>query len=288
MPNDTVEELPSSGGLSSASQEPPQNAAPQFTQPATLLPSKLELKGNLAVNWKKFKRLWTNYEIASHLRSQSSELRTATLLTCIGPDFLEIYDGLPFGNEAEKTNVDKVIELLDAYFISETNEIYEAYLFNQRVQEVGESSDAFLTALRSLAKTCNFGSMLDRMIRDRVVVGIRESGTRKKLLAENKLTLNKCIDICRASKTTSKQLKEMTHAEEVSTITTGNPKSKNVARPNKGRKPSKVQRPVHSKPLPQIKCKFCHKTQPRKKELCPAWQRRCNDCSGNESLSSSM
>ena len=33
---------------------------------------------------------------------------------------------------------------------------------------------------------------------------------------------------CRASKTTSKELKEITHAEEVSAITTGNPKSKNV------------------------------------------------------------
>ena len=38
--------------------------------------------------------------------------------------------------------------------------------------------------------------MQDRMIRDRVVVGIRDNGTRKKLLTESKLTLNKCIDIC--------------------------------------------------------------------------------------------
>ena len=44
--------------------------------------------------------------------------------------------------------------------------------------------------------------MQDRMIRDRVVVGVRDNGTRKKLLAENKLTLNKCTDICRASEST--------------------------------------------------------------------------------------
>ena len=183
-------------------------AAPQFIQSTIPLPSKLELKGNLAVNWKCFKSLWLNYEIASRPQTQTSELRTATLLTCIGPDILEINDGLPFANDEEKTNVDKVIELLEAYFIGETNEIYEAYLFNQKVQEVGESFDSFLTTLRSLAKTCNFGSMLDRMIRDRVVVGVRDNATQKKLLAENKLTLNKCIDICRASETTSKQLRD--------------------------------------------------------------------------------
>ncbi|CAH3165069.1 unnamed protein product, partial [Pocillopora meandrina] len=197
---------------------------PQFIQSSIPLPSKLDFKGNLAVNWKKFKRLWTNYEIASRLSTQSSNLRTATLLTCIGPDILEIYDGLPFGNEEEKTDIDKVIELLDAFFIGETNEIYEAYLFNQRVQEVGESFDVFLTALRSLAKTCNFGIMQERMIRDRV-----------------------CIDICRASETTSKQLKEMSHAEEVSAVATGHPKSKIGLRHNEVRNFSKVQRPSTTK-----------------------------------------
>ena len=178
----------------------PQPAVPLFFQSTIPLPSKLEFKGNLAVNWKKFKS--ANYEVASRLNTQSRDLHTATLLTCIGPDVLEIYDGLPFANTEERTQIDKVVELLDAYFIGETNEIYEAYLFNQRVQEIRESFDSFLTALRSLAKTCNFGSMQDRMIRDRVVVGVRDNGTRKKLLAENKLTLNKCTDICRASEST--------------------------------------------------------------------------------------
>ena len=137
-----------------------------FFQSTIPLSSKLDFKGNLAVNWKKFTRLWTNYELASRHNTKSGDLRTATLSTCIDPDVLEIYDSLPFANTEEKTQIDKVVELLDAYFIGETNEIYEAYLFNQRVQETGQSFDSFLTALRSLAKTCNFGSMQDRMIRD--------------------------------------------------------------------------------------------------------------------------
>ena len=102
-------------GSSSVASTSTQPATPQFIQSSIPLPSKLDFKGNLAVNWKKFKRLWTNYEIASRLSTQSSNLRTATLLTCIGPDILEIYDGLPFGNEEEKTDIDKVIELLDAF-----------------------------------------------------------------------------------------------------------------------------------------------------------------------------
>ena len=59
-------------------------------------PPKLEMRGNLANNWKGFKRVWCNYEIASRLIKQGNEERTATLLTCLGPAALEIVDGLNF------------------------------------------------------------------------------------------------------------------------------------------------------------------------------------------------
>ncbi len=68
------------------------------------LPSKLELSGNLATNWKKFHQAWNNYEIAARLKDPehpdvNKSLRTATLLTCIGSDALDVYDGLDFESE---------------------------------------------------------------------------------------------------------------------------------------------------------------------------------------------
>jgi len=49
------------------------------------LPSKLELTGDLATNWKKFHRAWNNYEIAARLKDPENptvnkSLGTATLL----------------------------------------------------------------------------------------------------------------------------------------------------------------------------------------------------------------
>ena len=64
----------------------------------------------------------TSGQIASRLCTQSSDLQTATLLICIGPHMLKIYDSLPFGNEEKKTNIETVIELLDAYFICDIEE----------------------------------------------------------------------------------------------------------------------------------------------------------------------
>ena len=113
---------------------------------------------------------------------------------------------LNFANDEERKDIDVVLEKLEVFCIGETNEIYERYQFNKRDQESGESIDSNVASLRTLAKTCNYGALLDSLIRDRIVVGIRDNGTRKRLLQEAKLTLNKCIDICRSSEATSAQL----------------------------------------------------------------------------------
>ena len=66
---------------------------------------------------------------------------------------------------------------------------YERYKFNTRVQESGESIDTYLSSLGTLAKMCNYEALEDSFIRDRVVIGIRDESTRKKLLQQSKLTL---------------------------------------------------------------------------------------------------
>ncbi|XP_032241511.2 uncharacterized protein K02A2.6-like [Nematostella vectensis] len=254
-------------------------SVPGFVQTNLQLPQKLETRGSLANNWKTFKRLWINYEIASQLDKQRMELRTATLISCIGPEALEIYDGLPFANEEDKTNINRIMELMEAHCVGETNEIYERYLFNRRNQENGESVESFIAALRSLAKTCNYGELQDGMIRDRIVVGIADNSIRKKLLTEAKLTLAKCVDICRANEATAKRLKEMSQQSgEISAITTGPPRRKTGS---KGGRRQESRKPPHtdsSKSNPHPKCKFCHRLHPRAKEKCPAWQKTCDTC----------
>jgi hypothetical protein len=41
-------------------------------------PQKLDFRGNIATNWKRFKRMWTNYEIATGLDKKEGKTRTAT------------------------------------------------------------------------------------------------------------------------------------------------------------------------------------------------------------------
>ena len=69
-----------------------------------------------------------------------------------------------------------VIAKFDKHFIAETNEMYERYLFNKRLQEYDESMDIYVTAIRNLAKTCSFCECLhESLIRDQIVMGIRDN-----------------------------------------------------------------------------------------------------------------
>lgn len=53
------------------------------------------------------------------------------------------------------------------------------------------------------------------MIRDRIVVGIRDNHTRKKLLHEKGLDLQRCVDICRANEKSSYQLRAIEEVQFV-------------------------------------------------------------------------
>ena len=73
------------------------------------------------------------------------------------------------------------------------------YVFNSRNQGEDESIDRYAAILRTLARTCNFCDCLkDSLIRDRIAFGVNSDQTRKKLLHEQKLSLKKCIDLCRS------------------------------------------------------------------------------------------
>ena len=58
------------------------------------------------------------------------------------------------------------------------------YIFNTVSQEQDESFDQFLNRLREPAATCNFGTLEEEMIHDRIVIGIRDNRTRERLLRE--------------------------------------------------------------------------------------------------------
>lgn len=87
----------------------------------------------------------------------------------------------------------------DEHCSPKKNYTYERYAFRSRVQSKGESFDSFLTDLKLKAKTCNFGTLNESVIRDQTVFEIHDKKIRERLLRETELTLYGAVKICHAS-----------------------------------------------------------------------------------------
>ena len=230
-------------------------------------PPQLKLKENAIEEWKMFKQMYSNYCIITELSKHDKAYQKAVFLHSMGPAGVKIFNSLTFSEDDDKDDITLITQKLDHYIIGEVNETYERYMFNKRDQEASESIEAYLSALRELAKTCNFCDCLqDSLLRDRIVLGIRDSHTRKLLLQKRKLTLKMALDICRSAEATTFQLKSFgeTETEAVHKVSDWKTKKDTTAK--------------HTGKLPTITCKFCARKHLRKKELCPAWGKTCSLC----------
>ena len=166
---------------------------------------------------------------------------------------MEIFLGMDFALEEGHTKLDIVLNKFQEPCLGKTNETYERFLFNSQQKKENETIDQYVTALQTLAQTCNFCTCLqDSLIHDQLVIRINDNATQKKLLQDRKLALSKAIDLCQSSETTRKQIKKLHKAREeaISTIKT----DRNETRSHEAK----------------IQCKYCSRIHLRKKEFCPA------------------
>lgn len=78
--------------------------------------------------------------------------------------------------------------------------------------------------MKSKAVDCESGELLDSPARDRIVCGITNDQVRGRLLRKADLTLDKTIDMCRASEITTSQDKALTEKVEINRKISVNPK----------------------------------------------------------------
>ena len=125
-------------------------AAPQYT---LLPPAPLDIHDtNAADKWKKFKRAWTNYSLATKLNKKSEPIQVATLLTVIGEEVREVFSTFTdWTNKGDKAKIIPVLAKFEAYCQPRKNIPFERYRFNRRGQESGESYDQYRTALQKVA-----------------------------------------------------------------------------------------------------------------------------------------
>ena len=108
----------------------------------------------------------------------------------------------------EKT-FEQLVAVLTEHYSPLPPEAMQRYRFNSRSRQPGESVAAFVADLRRLAEHCEFGTALNKMLRDRLLHGINDERIRDKLLQEKNLTQDRAIAIAQGVESATKNLQEM-------------------------------------------------------------------------------
>ena len=171
----------------------------------------------IAARWKKWKRGLDFYIEAIGIDKTLEKARLKNMvLYLLGEDCQDIYVTL---NDIGDS-YDSVLETLNSYFIPPCNVSYERHVFNSCKQEKGEMMDIYVTRLRVLAKTCDFGNGIEERIRDQVVQGCFSDALRKSFLKTENLTLVIILKKAKVVEISESQIKQMKNEgkEEVYSI----------------------------------------------------------------------
>ena len=145
---------------------------------------------------------------ASGSMKKPEKQRLAIFLHLVGEEALEIYNTFSLSTAEQKLDI--LFKKFEDYCNPRRNITFEQHKFFTCVQEPTESIDQYVTELRTKASTCEFGELCESLVRDRIVCGIVYDTMREKLLQETDLSLQKAIDMCRASEFSKRQTKSIT------------------------------------------------------------------------------
>ena len=150
--------------------------------------------------WPKWIRRFERFRTATELATKDDEVQVNTLIYSMGDKADDILRSFKLSN-ADKKKYSVVKAKFDAHFVTRTNVIYQRAKFNSHVQKEGEPVDSFVTDLYALAEHCAYKELHDEMVRDRIVVGLRDASLSEKLQLNEKLTLEKVITRAREAET---------------------------------------------------------------------------------------
>ncbi|KAK7878780.1 hypothetical protein WMY93_030940 [Mugilogobius chulae] len=229
--------------------------------------------------WEKWIRRFERFRVASNLNSSTDANQVNTLVYCMGDEADDVLRGLELTSE-QRQQYDAVKSAFDKHFIPRKNVIYERAKFNKRVQQPAEPVDSFITALYALAENCEYGELHDDLLRDRLVVGLKDSSLSERMQLDKDLTLTKAITMARQSEEIKRQQSDLRGEGSTSKTVMDAVHVKKV-KPNKfkGREQKQLKslKPQMTKQDNKT-CSKCGKAPAHPAVQCPAKNAECHNC----------
>lgn len=229
--------------------------------------------------WSKWIKRFERFRIASGLELQAEENQVNTLIYTMGDEAEDIITSLQL-TEEEASQYNTVKNKLDAHFVVRRNVIFERAKFNQRQQEQGETVDSFITSLHCLSEHCGYGLLHDEMVRDRLVVGLRDKKLSEQLQLDSALTLEKAVTRARQSEQVKNQQDLLKSNFKSAATDVDSIQMKFQPATGRGRQQKKTndRSGYHTQLGSQRRCMWCGRTPAHSKHQCPARDVACNVC----------
>lgn len=234
--------------------------------------------GNLAAKWKMFKDQFSVYQVVKGIsKMETEDEKICHMLVSMGSEAVPIYNQFIFDDSDanKKKTLKNAIKFFDQYFEPVKNVIFERSIFNVMKQEPSESIHSFIVKLQTQSENCEYGTMRAEMVRDRIVVGVRDIELRKYLIDTDNLTLELCIQ--KAKQYVANQLQaEKMGSQTQSNASADEPSNIDVVFQEKKKAQKKSGDKSSMQDLTE-QCKKCGKWK-HFAGRCPAESSRCNRC----------
>jgi len=210
-------------------------------------------------------RRFEHYHNLAKLKDESEEFQVHALVYTMGEKSDELLASFQL-SDADKKKFAVVLKNFDDHFIGKRNVVYERARFGMRNQEEGESIERFVTALHTLSEYCEYEDLRESLVRDRLVLGVKDKQLSEKLMLTKTLDLKRAVQIAQQWEAVKLQHKE---------ITSGGFDTK-LDRLQKSNKKGYQKGGNNNQPNANDKCHKCGKKKSHKE--CPAAKSKCNKC----------
>lgn len=155
-------------------------------------------------DWQKFKQKFEFFLMAARKSQETDEMKIALLMNILGDEGIKLYNTI--SSEESKKSYAEVIKVFEKHCVPHKNVCVEAFKFHNMNQHEGQSIESFITEIKNQAFKCDFvctkeeckAEYVDRMIKEKIVLGVNNKDLQNKLLMEKDVTLERVIEICKS------------------------------------------------------------------------------------------
>ena len=119
---------------------------------------------------------------------EAVDKQKSILLSVCGAQTYQLLKNLLAPEKPSDKSFVELVQLMKDHLQPKPSIVVEGFNFHSRSRREGETVAVFVAELRRLSQHCGFGDILNEMLRDRLVCGINDGSTQRRLLSEPDLT----------------------------------------------------------------------------------------------------